>query len=191
MRSLRFAFVLAFLLVPLAFGWYQIQRSNSTGQKETSPIPAAQTGENQAADQAPSTPAGKVASSSSGSKERTAVARGQNAAVTVEVFIPPARLPISLLFRPILKRLDDLESEFPQTLRVIRYDMEDAHSFQIATKRKLKFCTILVGGKDVYVLQEGTKKRKVVFGVKKEFALQFTADDLEAVLRQALQTKGK
>lgn len=174
MRSSRIAFVLILVLVPLAFGWFQIYRSS---QAEKPALPSAETPSSQA-EPKPGHP------SSSPSEEPK-----QKPLVTVEIYIPPSDLPIRLLFRPVLARLDALEQEFPQTLRVVRHDLDDPATLQAMQGDSKLWGVTLVNGKDVHFLQEGDRKRKVVLRIKSGGLLDYTPDDLEAVIRQALRQK--
>lgn len=172
MRSFRIAFGLILVLVPLAFGWFQIYRSS---QAEKPVPPSAETSSPQA-EPTPGHP------SSSPLEEPK-----QKPLVTVEIYIPPSDLPINLLFRPVLARLDALEQEFPQTLRVIRHDLDDPATLQAMQGDSKLWGVTLVNGQDVHFLQEGNRKRQVVLRIKSGGLLGYTPDDLEAVIRQALQ----
>lgn len=109
--------------------------------------------------------------------------------VRVEVYVPPLFLPIGSVYRPVLNRLSELEEAWPQ-LQVIRYEVDDPATAQALRRKKIRLPgTILVEGRDVYFLQEGKQKRKVVLRLGQGATLQFTLDDLEAVLRQAIQAK--
>jgi len=173
MRSLRIAFVGLLLLVPLAVGWFQIYRS-SQAEKPALPTPPS-AGSEAAKPAFPSSPPSKEPS--------------KNAVVTVEIYIPPSDLPIRWLFRPVLARLDALEQEFPQTLRVVRHDLDDPAALQAVQRNSKLWGVTLVNGKDVHLLQEGSRKRKVVLRIKTGGLLEYTPDDLEAVIRQALRRK--
>lgn len=176
MRSFRVAFILILLLVPIAFGWFQIYRSR---QPEAEEGTSSQEGNPQVETMAPS----------SHPPQASPAVPEKKAAVTVEIYIPPADLPIRFVFRPVLARLDALEQEFPQTLQVIRHDLDDPATLQAMHGNSKLWGTTLVSGKDVHFLGQGNRKRKVVLRIKPGGGLQYTADDLEAVIRQALHRK--